>query len=98
MIARVTTWQIKLGKLEEGIKSFKEVVIPAIKSQKGYRSGNLLVDHKTGKCTTFTFWESKEDAIADEKSGQYRRMIDAAKGRYDVPPARELYEVVAADW
>ena len=93
MIARVTTWQTTLDKLDEGIKSFKEGVVPAVKLRKGFRSGYLLIDRKTGKCISIAFWDSKEDAIADEKSGHYQSRVDIGKSLYKVPPVRELYEV-----
>ena len=97
MIARVSTWQTDLDKLDEGIKSFGESVIPAVKLQKGYRSGYLLIDRKTGQCMSIAFWDNKEDAIADEKSGQYQKRVDTGKDRYKVPPVRELYDVAAPD-
>jgi len=97
MIARITRFQGNIDKLDEGIKAFKERVIPAVKLQKGYRSGYMLANRKTGKCITIAFWDSEEDAIADEKSGHYQERVDIGKNLYTVPPVRELYEVVAQD-
>jgi heme-degrading monooxygenase HmoA len=94
MIARVTSYQVSLDKLDEDVKAFRESVIPAAKLQKGYRSGYLLTDRKTGKCVSIGFWDSEEDAIADEKSGQYQRRVDIGKNHFMAPPVRELYEVV----
>ena len=93
MIARVTTWQTALDKLDEGIKSFKDNVIPAVKKQRGYKSGCLLVDRKTGKCMSIAYWDTEKNIIADEQSGAYQKRVDTGKNRWTVPPVRELYEV-----
>ena len=97
MIARVTRYQVNVDKIDESIKAFKESVIPAVKQQKGYRSGYLLTDRKTGKCITIAFWDSEKDAIADEQSGHYQKRVDTGKDRFISPPVREIYEVVAQD-
>ena len=68
-----------------------------MKLQKGYRSGYLLTDRKTGKCISIAFWDSEEAAIADEQSGHYQQRRDIGKHLFTAPPVRELYEVVAQD-
>ena len=49
MFARLTVVQMKSDKLDETIKIFEEGVIPAAKTQKGYRGAYLFTDRKTGK-------------------------------------------------
>jgi heme-degrading monooxygenase HmoA len=95
MIGRVTTCQTTLDKLDEVIKSFQEGDIPAAKLQKGFRGCYLLTDCKTGKFTSISFWDSTNDIIADEGSGQYQMRVDLRKHLYTSPPVRELYEVSA---
>jgi heme-degrading monooxygenase HmoA len=94
VITRITRWQIAPDRIEDGIKVFKERVLPAAKKQKGYKSGYLLVDRKTGKFETVAFWNSEKDAIADEQSGEYQKRIDAGKERPIAAPVREIYEVI----
>jgi len=72
VFARLTIVQVKIDKLDETRKIFEENVIPAAKSQKGYRGGYLLTDRKTGKGVSITLWDSEEDAIANEQSGYYQ--------------------------
>jgi heme-degrading monooxygenase HmoA len=79
------------------IKAFNESVIPAGKQQKGYRSGYLLTERKTGKCVTIAFRDSEKDAIAGEQSGHYQKHVDTGKDRFISPPVRKIYEVVAQD-
>ena len=97
MIARLTRYQVDANRLDESIKAFKESVIPAVKSQKGYRSGYLLIDRATGRCATIAFWDSEKDLTADEQSGQYRKRVDTGKDRFVTPPVTEVYEVIVQD-
>ena len=97
MIARVGRFQVNVDKLDEVKKAFKEGVIPAVKLQKGYRSGYLLTDHKTGNCISIALWDSEEDAIADEQSGHFQERVNMGKEFFIAPPIRELYEVALKD-
>ena len=93
MFARLTIVQVKVDKVDETRKIFEESVIPAAKSQKGYRGGYLLTDRKTGKGISLTLWDSEGDAIANEQSGYYQEQVNRFKGFFTAPPVREGYEV-----
>ncbi len=93
MFARLTIVQVKSDKIDETIKIFEENVIPAAKSQKGFRGGYLLTDPKTGKGISITLWDSEEDAIANEQSGYYQEQVAKFKDFFTAPPVREGYEV-----
>ncbi len=95
MLARVVTIQLKSNTLDEATKFYKENMIPAAKSQKGYRNGYLLTDRETGKGISVAFWDSKEDVIASEESGWWQGQIDKFKGFLAAPVTREIYEVSA---
>ncbi len=97
MIARVIRFQVNVDKLEEVKKAFEEGVIPAVKLQKGYRSGYLLTDRKMGKCISIALWDSEEAAIADEQSGHYQERVNMGKDFFTTPSVRELYEVAIKD-
>ena len=47
MFARLTTFQIKTEKIEEGTDLYNKSVVPALKSQKGFKKTYLLVNNKT---------------------------------------------------
>ena len=93
MFARLTTTQIKIDKIDEAIKICEESVVPAAKSQKGYRGAYLLTDRKTGKGVSISLWDREEDAIANEQSGYYKEQVGKFKGFFTAPPVREGYEV-----
>jgi len=58
MFARLAIFQVNIGRLNETAKIYEESVIPAAKSQKGYREGYLLTDRKTGKGISISLWNS----------------------------------------
>ena len=94
MFVRLTTAQIPIDRIDRFIKIYKESVVPAAKSQKGYKSIYLSVDRKTGKGVAIGFWESEEDAIANEENRFYQEQVAKFQTFYTKPPIREGYEVV----
>jgi heme-degrading monooxygenase HmoA len=93
MFARVTVVQMKLDRLDEATKLVAESVLPAAKGQKGFKSSYLLTDRASGKGLYIGFWETEEDAIANEKSGYYQEQLGKFKDLFAGPPTREGYEV-----
>ena len=94
MFARLTTAQIPIDRIDRFIKIFEESVVPAAKSQKGYKGIYLFVDRKTGKGVSMGLWESEEDAIANEENRFYQEQVAKFITFYTKPPIREGYEVV----
>ena len=97
MFARVTVVQVKTDSLDETKKLYEESVIPAAKSQKGYRGAYMMSDPKTGKGLSFTLWDSEADANANEQSGYYQQQVAKFKDFLTSPPIREGYEVTVQD-
>ncbi len=93
MFARVTLNQVSVEKVDEVIRIWEEIIIPAAKSQKGFCGVYLLTDRKSGKGMGITFWESEEDAITNEKSGYYQEQLNKFKNIFIAPPVRVGYEV-----
>jgi len=94
MFARLSVVQVSIEKVNEAIKIYEESVIPAAKSQKGFRGAYLLADRKTGKGIGMTLWENEQDATANEQSGYYQEQLNKFKDISTAPPVREGYEVV----
>lgn len=94
MFARLTIMQADVDRIDEGIEVYRDSVVPAAKSQKGFRGISLLVDRQTGKAISIGLWDSEEDAIANEKSRYYQEQVVKGVQFYTKPPIREGYEVV----
>ena len=93
MFARLVLVQVSIENVNKAIKIYKESVIPAAKSQKGFRGAYLLTDRKIGKGIGMTLWESEQDATANEQSGYYQEQLNKFKDISTAPPVREGYEV-----
>ena len=93
MFARFTIVQVNPDKVDEVIRLYEESVVPAAKSQKGYRGAYLYTDRKTGKGYSISLWDSEEDAIANEQSGYYKEQVGKFSEYLTAPPVQEGYEV-----
>ncbi len=93
MYARVVVIQVKPGVLQEAIQTFQESVVPAARSQRGFKNVYLLTDSHTNKATSVSLWESEADLQASEASGYYQEQIAKFGALMLAPPARELLEV-----
>lgn len=94
MFARLTARQINPERIDEFIKRYRESVVPAAKSQKGYKGIFLFMDRKTGYSVSISFWEKEEDAVANEENRYYQEQVAKFITFYKKPPVREGYEVV----
>jgi heme-degrading monooxygenase HmoA len=79
--------------MDETIKIYEDSVVPAAKSQKGFKKAYLLTDPKTGKGMSCTLWDSEEDAVANEQSGYYQEQVGKFKDFFTSPPVQEGYKV-----
>ena len=98
MIGRISTIQIKSGKEEEAVEILKGAALEAL-SVKGYRGVQFLTDPSTGKGYAISYWDSEEDAVANEKSGWDQKQIDKFNEVYAVPLVLiGRYKVLYLDW
>jgi heme-degrading monooxygenase HmoA len=93
MYARITIIHVPPDRIDEGVKLYRKSVIPDAKKQKGYCGDLLLVDPKTGKGNSITFWESEKAAIATDENLFYQEQLVKFLTFFSAPPIREGYEV-----
>ena len=94
MFARLTKFQIKTEKIEEGTDLYNKSVVPALKSQKGFKKTYLLVNNKTGEGVAVGLWETEADVLASEKNLFYQEQLIKFLGLLSDPTfIREGYEV-----
>jgi heme-degrading monooxygenase HmoA len=67
MFARVTWVEGPPDQLEQGIRAFREQVVPAARRLAGFSGVSLLVDRSTGRSASVTYWES-EPALRDSEA------------------------------
>ena len=94
MYARIVTAQVSPEKLNEGIQIWKDSVMPAAKAQKGFNSGRMFVDRKSGKIITVGLWETESDMQATgEGSAFLQEQLAKFANLFTAPPVVEHYEM-----
>ncbi len=94
MFARILRSRLKLDKIDEATKTFREDVIPLCREQEGFKGGYFMSDPKTGESVAITFWESQEAMLANEQSHFFQQQVAKFIPFYVKPPVREAYEVI----
>ena len=94
MHARIVTAQVLPENVNEDIKIWRDSVVPAVKTQKGFKRGYLLVNRKTGKVVTVGLWESEADMQATGEGSAFLQEQLAKLAKLNTaPPVVEHYEV-----
>lgn len=93
MFARLTRFQARLEKIENVERIFKESIVPAAKTQKGFLHAYLLSNPKTGESVSITLWNNENDAVANEKNHYYQEQMVKLLDFFSFGPVREGYEV-----
>jgi len=93
MYARLTSMDIKVDRIDDGIRIYEKSVIPAAKLQKGFLGAYLLSDRKTGKALSLTFWKTEEHAMANERNRYYQEQLVKFLDLFKSQPIREGFEV-----
>jgi len=94
MYARITKYRIKIEKIETAIRLYNESVVPSAKAQKGFCRLSLLINRETGEGASITFWDSEEDARANEENRYYQHQLVKFLNFLEKPTyIREGYEV-----
>ncbi len=93
MYARITILTLKKGTAAEAIRIYSKSILPAARSQAGYRGSYVLADWEADKGITVTFWESEQAALASEENRYYQEQLVKAMHLFAAPPVREGYEV-----
>jgi heme-degrading monooxygenase HmoA len=89
----MTIIQVKPEKIDDAVGIYRKSVLPEAKKQKGYRGACLLVDPKSGKFVSVTFWRTEKDAIANEENLYYQEQLVKFLSILAGQMIREGYEV-----
>ena len=88
MYARVTTTQVRPGKMDEAISVIRDSTYSAHRNRRGFKSAILLTNGTTGKALSITLWETEAGATvqaAVTDSGNTRLLTR--------PSVQEIFEV-----
>jgi hypothetical protein len=95
LIARVTTFEGDPERMVEGVRIYREQVVPWLRDSTGFRGVIILVDHENDRGMGFSFWTTMEAATDAYASGATLRDEVAASVGTSMT-GEEFYEVVTA--
>jgi heme-degrading monooxygenase HmoA len=93
MHARVSTIYGTAEQGEEGVQSFRDEILPALKEMEGCKGAILLADRTTGKAVGITLWEDERAMQASEEAANRLRREAAETAGGGEPPTVDRYEV-----
>lgn len=96
MIARVTTFEGDPERMAEGVRIYREQVVPWLSDSTGFRGVIVLVDRENRRGMGVSFWTTMETATDAYASGALLRDEVAANVGTTVT-GEEFYEVVTAE-
>ena len=93
LFARVTSFLLAKDRVDEAVRLYRTSVVPAARSQRGFRGAFLLVDRASGRGQSITLWTSENDAVANEANHYYQEQLAKFLAFYTAPPIREGFEL-----
>ncbi len=95
MFARVSHFDVRSERLQQGYRAIVEHVMPALEMQNGYSGGLLLADSQHGKVLAVSLWESEQQMHATDEASHWFRTFGAEAVEGTVTGV-ETYEVYRA--
>ena len=77
MFARVSHFDVRSERIQEGYRSIVEHVLPAVEMQKGYSGALLLANSQQGKMLAVSLWESEQEMHATDEASHWFRLFGA---------------------
>jgi heme-degrading monooxygenase HmoA len=79
--------------MEDGIRKYREQVIPSVKKMPGFKQAMIMVDRKSGKSVGITFWDTEKN-LQDSSLAANKLRANAAQSTGSAQkPIVEIYEV-----
>jgi heme-degrading monooxygenase HmoA len=92
MFARVSNFDVRSERIQQGYRAVVEHVVPALEMQNGYSGGLLLANPQQGKELTVSLWESEQEMHATDEASRWFRLFGAEATEGTVKDV-ETYEV-----
>jgi len=93
MHARITRVVIQPGKINDAIKTYRDVILPASRKQDGFVDAILLIDRDTSTGISLTFWESEIAMTDSEISAYYVEQLRKMAQFFAGMPGCEAFEI-----
>jgi heme-degrading monooxygenase HmoA len=94
MWVRITSFTPQPGRVDDLRKTYRENLVPVIKSQPGGIDAFLLEPADgQGEFISLTMWKDRESAEAYDSAGTYGKLVGHVSQLFEGPPTLRSYEV-----
>ena len=93
MHARMVSVQIKTERVDDMVRIWKDLVLPAAQAQPGFKGALVVGDRETGDGFSISLWDSVADMEAGESSGYYQEQLAKFGDMFAGQPTRKHFEV-----
>jgi heme-degrading monooxygenase HmoA len=94
MWIRITSFTPQPGRVDDLRKTYRENLMPVIKSQAGIIDAMLLEPADgQGEFISMTMWKDRESADAYGSAGNYGKLVGHVSQLFEGPPTLRSYEV-----
>ena len=91
MYARMLTIETLPEELDEAVRLYRDVVVPAARTQRGFRGLMFLTDRASGVVRSIVLWDSAEDNFEEPT---YQSVLAAFKDKVTIKSfKRDGYDV-----
>jgi hypothetical protein len=93
MHARIRTYQIQPGRIEDRLRHVREVTVPAIRERPGYQGTLVLLDRAGQRNLTIGLWDSEDDVRTSQQDEVFRAVLSHPRFA-EGEATTEVWEVV----
>jgi heme-degrading monooxygenase HmoA len=93
MYARVVTLKFQAGKEDEAANAFRDLIVPTLKQQQGFKGAVLMTDESTKKGLAITYWDTQANLLATESSNALLEQMAQLGQIVSAPPTSENFLV-----
>ena len=84
------------------VRIYHEIILPEMREQPGFVSGQLLVEEDGGMAVSLTLWDTREDCLAYHSSRAFRRFVNLTQhllaGHFTVKLFRDTEDRCPEEW
>jgi heme-degrading monooxygenase HmoA len=93
MIARITTFQLKPGAIDDLIRRFQDSIAHSAAQQPGFGGLTVLTDPRTSRVVSIGLWATETELLAGERKDDYQEQFAKIGELLSRPPDQEIYEI-----
>jgi heme-degrading monooxygenase HmoA len=97
MYARHVTMKLRVNSAQELTRIIENEIVPMLRKQKGFRDEILFVAPERAEAVANSFWDTKEDAEAYNRTG-YPEVLKTLSNVVVGTPTVEIFEVATSSF